>query len=106
MKKILLCFFSLGILLYSCSGNAGPSEEDAMAGEAIFKQYCIACHGVDGKLGMNNAKDLSASVMPYNDRVHQITEGKAGTAMTPFKSMLSEAEIKQVAAYTMKLSGK
>jgi mono/diheme cytochrome c family protein len=105
MNKLLLGLFSMGLVFFACSGNES-TEKDALAGETVFKQYCIACHGADGKLGINNAKDLTASVMPLKDRIHQITEGKAGTAMTPFKSMLSEAEIKQVAAYTMKLSGK
>ena len=68
---------------------------------AVFRKNCITCHGADGKLGLNGAKDLSASAISVEERMEIITNGKK--LMTPFKALLSAEEIKAVATYTMTL---
>ena len=70
-------------------------------GMAVFRKNCITCHGADGKLGLNGAKDLSASAISVEERMEIITNGKK--LMTPFKALLSAEEIKAVATYTMTL---
>lgn len=72
-----------------------------LEGKKTFETYCILCHGADGKLGLNASKDLSISTIPLEERINQVTNGK-GT-MTPFKDILTEAEIKSVAEYTLAL---
>lgn len=66
-------------------------------GALIFKQYCVACHGADGKLGLSGAKDLSISTISMEERIDQVTNGKG--FMTPFKSILSEDQIIAVTDY-------
>lgn len=73
-------------------------------GMAVFRQYCVTCHGADGKLGLNGAKDLSQSALSLEERITQITNGK--NLMTPFRNLLTPAEIKAVAAYTQDLKSK
>ncbi len=80
---------------------AAPSAADLEAGKKTFEQYCKLCHGSDGKLGLNGAKDLTVSVVPLADRIAQVTNGK--NLMTPFKDILTESEIKAVAEYSMTL---
>jgi mono/diheme cytochrome c family protein len=80
------------------SGSKGPSAPDGMA---VFRKYCVACHGADGKLGLNGAKDLSKSQLTLEERIQIITKGK--NLMTPFGEILSEAEIKAVADYSVTL---
>ena len=75
--------------------SSGPN------GMAVFRNNCVICHGADGKMGMNGAKDLSASTLTAEERISIITNGK--NLMTPFKALLSEAEIKAVAEYTQTL---
>lgn len=70
-------------------------------GMAIFRRHCIVCHGADGKLGLNGAKDLSASERPLPERLEIITHGK--NLMTPFGTILSAKEIQAVAEYTLSL---
>ena len=70
-------------------------------GPAIFRQYCVTCHGADGKLGLNGAKDLTASVLTLEERINVITNGRK--VMTPFGEVLTPEEIKAVAEYTQKL---
>lgn len=103
MKKISL-FISLAFLLMLSCGDP-PLKKNAQAshrisGEKIYKTYCVNCHGLDGKLAFNGAKDLNESTMTYENRILLIRNGR--NLMTPFKDMLSPAEIKAVAKYTMK----
>jgi cytochrome c6 len=82
--------------------KAGTAAADsAPDGGAIFRKNCVTCHGTDGKLGLNGAKDLTRSELPAESRVAIITNGK--NLMTPFKALLSPEEIQAVAAYTLTL---
>lgn len=68
-------------------------------GQAVFRLYCVTCHGADGRLGMNGAKDLSKSALTLEERVALITQGKG--LMTPFGELLSPEEIRAVAEYSL-----
>lgn len=70
-------------------------------GEAIFKKYCVLCHGVDGKLGLNGAKDITATVLTEAERITLVTKGK--NTMTPFEGILTPEQIQAVVAYTFTL---
>ena len=59
---------------------------------------------MNGELALNGAKKFPESTLDVKERVLVITNGR--NMMTPFKSLLSEEEIKAVAAYTMILSKK
>lgn len=80
----------------SSSGNA-VAKKTNRKGKLVYKQYCVACHGADGKLGVSGATDLSKSVVSMEERINQITNGKG--MMTPYKDVLSETQIKDVAEY-------
>ena len=70
-------------------------------GRLVYKQYCVICHGADGKLAISNATDLSASTATLEERIEQITNGKG--LMTPYKDILSEDQIQSVAEYLVEL---
>ena len=98
MKKILV-LSAFMVLVFSC---ADKSNQKAIAeGKKIFKQNCVICHGTNGKLGLNNSKDLTISVLKKDERVSIIKNGK-GT-MTAFGSILSAEDIQAVAEYTFTL---
>lgn len=81
---------------------AAQKQEKTMPdGMAIFRQYCVACHGADGKLGLNGAKDLSQSTLTLEQRITQVTNGK--NMMAPYSGILSPEAIKAVAEYTQTL---
>lgn len=97
-----MIFFCLAGWIYACSNNGGTGHEsETEVGEKVYKQYCIVCHGVNGKLGLNGAKDLTICKFTVAERIHQVTEGK--NTMTPFKNVLTAEEIKAVVAYTFTL---
>lgn len=77
------------------------AESERMEGATIFRKNCVTCHGVDGGLGMNGAANLSVSILSLDERILVVTNGR-GT-MQAWKSILSEAEIKAVAEYTIGL---
>ncbi len=95
----LIAMFSIGACGNDASRHSaaaiGAAEPD---GAAIFRKYCIACHGADGKLGLNGAKDLTKTALSLEERVSLVTKGKS--LMTPFGEILSPEEIRAVAAYT------
>jgi mono/diheme cytochrome c family protein len=97
--KFLFTFLCIFLFVFSC---AEEKPVDLELGENVFKTNCVICHGQDGKLAVNGAKDLALSKMTVEKRQVIISEGK--NLMTPFKSLLSEEKIKAVAHYTLKFS--
>ncbi|MBX2814912.1 MAG: c-type cytochrome [Saprospiraceae bacterium] len=72
---------------------------DAPDGEKIFRTYCVTCHGIDGKMGLNGAKDLGLATTTVEERIEQVTNGKG--LMTAFEGILTPEEIEAVAQYTL-----
>ncbi len=66
-------------------------------GKEIYESKCAQCHGSDGKLNINGAKDLTITKLSYQDLVNQITKGK--NTMPAFNTVLTEAQINEVAEY-------
>jgi cytochrome c6 len=103
MNKLIASLF-LAIMVIACAGKEPNQFVNTADGETIYKKYCILCHGVDGKLGLNGSKDLSVSQLTLDQRVVQVTKGK--NTMTPYEGILSPQEIKAVAEYTLTLTRK
>ncbi len=99
MKKFFI-IGGIGLVTIACGGNK-KSSSSFVDGGKIYKTNCVICHGEDGKLGLNNSKDLTKSTLTMEERIDQITNGKG--AMTGFGTLLTEEEIKAVASYTYKL---
>lgn len=94
MKKLLLAGGMIAAV-FACSQD----DKDAAEGAVIFKKSCVLCHGADGKLGLNGAKDLTASLLTLEERMNLIRKGK--NTMTPFEGILSPEQIEAVARYTL-----
>ena len=117
MKYLSFLFLSISLLLLiGCGGKDNASSSAASAntktveksvektatptnkkGLLVFRKYCLACHGADGKLAISGAKDLSISTLPLEERIEQVTNGKG--LMTPYKDILSPSQIKSVCEY-------
>ena len=82
---------------------AAVSAEDVAAvdGKRKFKILCTACHGMTGDLNVNGAKDLTVSTISMPERVAQVYHGKG--LMTPFKGLMTDAEIVAVSKYIEEL---
>ena len=110
--------FSLSILFAACAAcatsafasTAAPAAKpaavevvkpDAAKGEVIANGVCVACHTNDGSRGVPANPILQGQHPEY--LVKQLTEYKSGkrvnAIMTGIASTLSEADMKNVAAY-------
>jgi len=101
MKISIVSIFIIVVLFACGGGQEGPSKYDEASATKLFKKYCMVCHGMDGKLGLNGAKDLTVCPLGFQERVQLVTNGRG--AMTPFKGILTEDEIEQVSQYTLNL---
>lgn len=106
MKKSILAF-SILLSLAQCKTEQDKAQpiagdiEAAPDGQAIYKKNCVACHGLDGKMGFAGAKDLTQSKTGIEEIEQQVTKGKG--AMAAFEKLLTKEEIKAVSKYAYEL---
>lgn len=82
--------------------------EDLKAGEAIFTQNCIPCHGpkAGGGIGPNLTDEYWILGGGIKNVFHTITEGgRDGKGMVSWKSTFKPGEIQKVASYVLSLQG-
>lgn len=87
--------------------NAGGSEisleEMAALGKTLYSEKgCIACHGTNGEgnaIGPNLTDNYWINGCSTEDIVKIITDGKPAKGMTPYKSMMTQDQIKNLTAY-------
>lgn len=115
--------FSCGLALSSaaCAAERGADQwpisrrelegkaprTGAASGEATYQQYCIGCHGADGRgNGGTTGADFTDANSPLRSRTDaelsvSVRDGKRGqTATMPAHSpVLSDAQIAQVVGY-------
>lgn len=93
----------IGVLLVACQESASNgANRSKLDGQTLFRQYCVNCHGLDGSLKTNGAKDLRYSILSLEERILVISEGR--NVMTGFKTILNEAEIQALAKFTQSLN--
>ncbi|MEM7103949.1 MAG: c-type cytochrome [Bacteroidota bacterium] len=97
MKYVLIVIASVCWIL-SC-GRA--PKADLVAGKQTYLTYCQLCHGEDGKLGLNDSKDLTKSVVSFEEAINQVTNGKG--LMVPYKDILTKEEISNVVHYVISM---
>ena len=105
-----IAFFILVVSTYSCSTEPkviGTTQQDIepIDGAQLFLNNCASCHGVNGKLGMSGAKNLSKIILNDKQIARVIMNGK-GT-MPAFKEILSsDTEIQAVVKHVRTLKTK
>lgn len=87
------------LLLSSVSIACGEKNRKPYPANALFKQYCSNCHGLDGNLAINGAVKLQFSSLSLEERKLVISQGR--NAMTGFSKILSPEEIDSIANYTL-----
>lgn len=111
MKKAFLVLCSFTLLALACGNNGSSSEPTEMGaeagiskGEQVFRMHCVLCHGANGKLGFNGAKDLTTSTLTKAEMIARVNAGK-GT-MQPYKNVLTAREIEAVVDHVRSLGKK
>ncbi len=97
--------FAIGLLLLACGSNAtadGNMEKERPTGKQLFNMNCSLCHGRDGKLGLNGAKDLTVSALNKAEMIALVNHGKG--VMMPYKDVLTAQEIDAVVEHVRTLA--
>ena len=63
---------------------------------------CYACHGLDAR--GNVGPDLTRTTKTDEEIVARIANGRAGTAMTPFRDKISPEDIRKIVVYLRSLT--
>ena len=106
LTSLLLGLFLAGPRTLSAAG-------DPAKGKAIYEKHCVACHGPQGKGDGPAGKMLKPPAADFTSAANKkkseaelmqvVENGKAGTAMVPWKSQLSQAELNDLMGYVMTL---
>jgi cytochrome c oxidase cbb3-type subunit III len=109
MKKILIGIYILvtvGIIIVIFNSDLLTKKDSKaiQAGEKIYNQQCIACHGDNGKgegakegTAINNQQFLST--VSDDDLYNQVKFGREKTVMPAYGGNLSEDDLRNVVAY-------
>ena len=105
----ILAGAAIALVFLGLAPSAGAADD--AAGAQTYKSNCVVCHGADGT-GTPTGKSLKApdlhsdavQKMTVAQMVTQVSDGKNN--MPPFKSTLSEDQIKDVVAYVRTTFGK
>ncbi len=100
---VLLAVASLVLGIGFRAGRADETLKDPYLGqqtaiddgEQIYREHCIICHGKAGGRG----PDLFAVTLTDEDFLETVLNGRPGTVMPSFASMLSRDEIWKVRAF-------
>ena len=95
----IIIFFAFFFLFSAC--NSILQENEKLTGVQIYKSRCLSCHGADGRMGVNGAKELPASTLSIHQRIEVVKNGR--NIMPAFNSLLTESQIIAVVEYTMTL---
>jgi cytochrome c6 len=98
---IITLFFYTSCEIEKVNNLPENNQGSSLSGKQIFIERCVACHGSDGKLGFNGAKNLTISKLTLNAIIDQVTNGK--NAMAGYKNILSDKEIGLVSEYALSL---
>jgi mono/diheme cytochrome c family protein len=106
--KTWIIIFSAAFLLNSCAGTEGPTndpeqqQQDIIDPKALYFDNCASCHGVDGKLGISGASDLSSSTLTVEEVIAVLEKGRKN--MPAMKEILGgDDPVSKVAEYTLEL---
>jgi cytochrome c oxidase cbb3-type subunit 3 len=110
MSKFAQKLARLAVCTAALLATAGSAQAEPDAdGEAIYRFYCYQCHGYAGDAATLARANLSppprdfTSVrreeLPLERIVHTVLNGREGTAMVSFASVLDEHEARAVAEY-------
>lgn len=100
---VVLIFAAYGLAEMNVKAMSGgkvdtsAAKDPLEAGKFIFQEKnCIGCHGADGKLAANGAKDLSVTTLTLDQQKALIKSGK--TPMPAYND-LTEEQLNELTAY-------
>lgn len=113
-KRALIIGVLSGVVgLWIWGASAFGASGDIERGKTIYDQHCVACHGASGTGDGPMGQVLDPPATDFTSAQHKkktdavllgiIQNGVSGTAMSPWKSSLSEQDMQDVLAYIRSL---
>lgn len=97
MVLMKITFFTLTFILFGCQSASDTSskkpeqlDKTSLTGEQLYSTHCTSCHGIDGKLGVSGASDLSKSSLSAKQVASILLNGRNG--MPAMKELLETSE--------------
>jgi mono/diheme cytochrome c family protein len=75
-----------------------PRGANLAAGQQLYEQACVICHGADGRGGHGGGAPL-VGVRDFSAVIQTVTAGR--NDMPPFRSSLTSEQIRDVSAYVV-----
>ncbi|HEY7647528.1 MAG TPA: transporter substrate-binding domain-containing protein [Methylomirabilota bacterium] len=92
-----------GMTLVQAHVDSAALSPELRAAKSTYLTQCSQCHGTDAK-GTPVAANLRAFKGTEADFVRLVQNGRPGTAMTPWKGLISEDDIRSILRYVKQLS--
>jgi ABC-type amino acid transport substrate-binding protein len=92
-----------GIAQASTPSGGTPLSAELRAARSTYLTQCSQCHGVDAK-GTPVAANLHLFKGSEDDFLRVVRNGRPGTAMTPWKGLISDDDIRAIVRYVKQLS--
>src|SRR5262245_29234832 len=92
-----------GVVLAQAPGATPSLSPELRVARSTYLSQCSQCHGVDAK-GTTASANLRSFKGTENDFLRIVETGRKGTAMTPWKGLISEEDIRAIARYIKTLS--
>jgi mono/diheme cytochrome c family protein len=103
MKKIAVAVAA--VVMTACGPMTQADQVAALtgtasAGQALYASTCASCHGANGK-GTGSGVDLFEPLKndPATEIIETILNGKTGTAMSAYKTVLTNQQVADLYAY-------
>ena len=98
------------ILILLLTTTFSTENLDLQLGKKIYQKRCKVCHGIQGKTNPYASKVLDPPPRNFTSKqskteltekrmIFSATNGRPGTAMMPWKNILSPSEIRAVVNY-------
>ena len=82
----------------AASPSTAPLTPELRSARSTFLTQCSQCHGTDAQ-GTPVAANLKVFKGSEDDFLRIVREGRPGTAMTPWKGLIPDEDIRNIARY-------
>ncbi|NOZ54841.1 MAG: cytochrome c [Gammaproteobacteria bacterium] len=94
--RIFSAVISIYLLMMATIANAG----DPFAGSPIYTEYCVGCHGADGRGELAGTPSFRGGRIMMKGDIELINTINNGRAIMPsFRGVLTDSQIQDVVAY-------
>jgi len=102
--SLIILVGAAGLVWVGTAGGQGAVQAEVLdeAKRMYLANGCYACHGLEGRGSVG--PDLTRTTKSDEEIVARIANGRAGTAMAPFRDKISAEDIRKIVVYLRSLT--